>query len=96
MNNEEEMVAIGRMVTDRKALRQKEAALLDQVARASRAFQSLAGLLANYQGPYSEGFEIRDEMKEFANMERVQSLVNELLITRRELRELQDRLDKVS
>ena len=96
MSNEEQMAVIGHMVTERKALKQREAALADQIARAGKVFQSLSGLMANYAGSYSLKFTIEPDMKEFANMDRVSTLVDEILETRSELRELQARLDQVS
>lgn len=96
MSNDEQMAVIGRMVTERKTLRQKEAALADQVARASKVFQSLSGYLANYKGKYGDKFKVDADMIEFANMERVETLVTELLQTRKELFELEQRLDQVS
>lgn len=97
MSNDEQMLVIGQMVTERKELRQKEGALAHQVARASNTFRGLSGLLANYSGgDYNETFKVEPDMEEIANMEYVMTLVTDLIETRQQLAILQRRLDQVS
>lgn len=96
MSADEQMAVIGRMVVESKQLQQKEAALVDEVSRASKEFQSLSGLLANYKSSgYVAEMQISDEAARLVNVEKIISLVGELLTTRQELSELKSRLDKI-
>jgi hypothetical protein len=97
MSDDEQMAIIGRMVTKSKTLRQKEAALLDQVDSASRVFDAISKSLANYKGnSYASKFDVEPDMIKFANMDEITMLINELIQTRQDLRELQERLNQVS
>lgn len=97
MSEDEQMAIIGRMVTQRKVLQQKSVALSVEVARARQAFESLSGILEVYEHSHHETpLQIRPDIAEFLNVERVESLVKELLDARKELHELQTKLDQVS
>ena len=92
MSTDEQMAVIGRMVTERKELLQKDAVLSSQITKASMAFQSLSGLLANYKGSYNHPLSIPPGAAEFVDVPKLQELVSELLSTRAQMRELQDQL----
>jgi hypothetical protein len=92
MSTDEQMAVLGRMVTERKELKGKEAALADEIARASKELQTVSGLLANYKGLYSHPLKITPAAAELLNADKVIKLVDDLLSTRAELRDLQARL----
>jgi hypothetical protein len=97
MSDDEQMVIIGRMVMQRKALQQKSVALASEIGRASKAFQSLSGSLKVYLEHHHEvPLEVRPEIAEFMNTERLESLVKEYLQTGQELRDAQAALDQVT
>ena len=92
MTQDEQNAVIGRMVMERKRLREKEVALVDEVARASRELQSVSGLLANYGQNYSEAFVVPGNAEPFLDAFKLKTLVSDLLATRQELHDLNGRL----
>lgn len=92
MSNDEQMAIIGRMVTERKELRAKESALLDEVLKASKGFGSLSGLLENYREHYSIPLSIPPAITGLVDSDNLTQLVNELLAVRQEQHDLHQRL----
>jgi len=96
MTQEEEQLAIGRMVMGRKALREQVAALAGEVDRATKELQTVAGLLSNYRDrdTYSEPLNLSPGAVELLNVPKLTALVNDLLAVRKELSEVQAQLSQ--
>lgn len=94
MSNDEQMAILGRMVTERKELRAKEATLADEVRNVCKELTNLLGLLHNYEaGPYySQPLTVSPAMAGLVNTEKITKLVDDLLSVRQELSNLSIRL----
>ena len=77
MTQEEEQLAIGRMVMGRKALREQVAALAGEVDRATKELQTVAGLLSNYRDrdTYSEPLNLSPGAVELLNVPKLTAFV---------------------
>ncbi|MDQ1611419.1 MAG: hypothetical protein QOG00_1350 [Pyrinomonadaceae bacterium] len=94
MNDDEQMAVIGRMVTERKRLWEKEAALAEEAKRIGEGLKRLGHKVAAFNSPYSaETGQLTPEQAELLNAEKIVNLINDLTETRARIKEITERLN---
>ena len=94
MSDDKQMAVIGRMVTERVQLRQREAVLAEKAKRISEGVERVGHKIACLQSPFNTPTELSQAESELLDAARIARLFSDMTETRARIKDLDEKLKR--